>query len=774
MKQSFPWFSLLAAVSILLAGCGAGNSPSPTNTPIPLPLSNQPPAVPTATAYPPLNVARIGIRMGAERAEFYNTATDERFIVRGVNYVDFYQTERSTYEDRVMAVGIYNPERVRAAFQRLSALGYNTVRIFIDTCGFGPRCIGNPNGAGLNPEYLDNMVDLLHIAGQEGIYVIYTANSVPEEGGYWSYFDAQIYGRDQRFGFEDYRNSDWLHPAGVEIKRRFWEDLMQGMLARNAPFETLLGWQLTNELWLWKLAPPLNLEEGLVTPANEQTYDMADPEQKRAMVADGILHYMETIVPIIKAADPQALTTVGFFAPQFPNATGIGGDWYVDTAPLLATAPVDFWDFHAYYDTDLTVAEQAENFGMPGYTEKPVIMGETGSGKAFFPSAYTGLTVGLQWIADSCEVGFDGWLNWGYYPWPDDMPGKPWTFLDQDGLLLEGMAPVNQPDACIVPELEAANVALGRAVRVSRQNPGQPGTQAVDGQSSGWSAGDYPPQWVEVVLDGPTTIQRVGMTIEQWPPGDTRHQVWAKFADGSQMLVAEFAGFTTVDMNLSHDLPIPLEGVTAVRFLTLKNPSWVGWKEVEVISAATPDETVCYGTTANGADLHRWPGAEQPRISGLAAGQRAVLDGRASAADGSEWWRVGGGLWLAAERLTFSGDCDSPRLAGEPLPLAVPVTFRVTVPAGTTGEIFISGEFPGTEIPAWIPYAILLHPAGEVQTVTVDIPVGAEIQYVYTRNSFENIERPDTCGETIPRMFTVGSEPMTIEDVVVKWRDTDC
>ncbi len=692
---------------------------------------------------------------------------------RGVNYVDFYPTERGGYEDRVMNTAVYNPDRVRDGFRQLAELGYNTIRIFFDTCGFGPNCIGNSQGAGLNPAYLDNMVDLMHIAGQEGIYIIFTANSVPEEGEYWSYFDDQINSRDRRFGFDDYRNADWLHPAGVEIKRRFWRDLMSGLVAREAPFSTVLGWQLTNELWLFKEASPLSLDEGLVTIANEQTYDMASPEQKRQMVVDGVLYYIEEIVAIIKDFDPEALTTVGFFAPQFPNPTGIGGDWYVDTAPLLESdPPVDFWDFHAYYDTDLSIEKQAENFGMIGYGDKPVVMGETGSGQAYFPSAYTGLTVGINWIADSCELGFTGWLNWGYYPWPDDVPGKPWALLDQDELLLHALAPINQPDPCVVPELERSNVALGRPVRFSGELREEPASAVVDAQSTSWSAGDYPPQWIEIELAAPTTIGRLGMTVSQWPPGNTRHQVWATAA-GSRVLVADFFGFTTLDMALTYDLPVPLNEVSAVRVLTLESPSWAGWGEVEVISAPSTDQAPCLGTATNGANLYRWPGLDQPEVSGLAPGERAYLDGSLTNDRGDRWLRLGGGLWTEAARLALEGDCEPESLVAQPLPRTSPVTFSLEVPSYTDGEVFIGGDFPGTDIPSWIPYIIVLQPENGLQTVTVDLPVGSIVQYLYTRGSWESIERPESCGETEPRSFTVADRPMTLEDRVEKWHDLD-
>ena len=53
---------------------------------------------------------------------------------------------------------------------------------------------------------------------------------------------------------------------------------------------------------------------------------------------------------------------------------------------------------------------------MLGYEAKPVLMGETGTGKATVASAAAALDQVRRWIADSCAVGFDGWLNWGSPP----------------------------------------------------------------------------------------------------------------------------------------------------------------------------------------------------------------------------------------------------------------------------------------------------------------------------------------------------------------------
>jgi hypothetical protein len=56
--------------------------------------------------------------------------------------------------------------------------------------------------------------------------------------------------------------------------------------------------------------------------------------------------------------------------------------------------------------------------------------------------------------------------------------------------------------------------------------------------------------------------------------------------------------------------------------------------------------------------------------------------------------------------------------------------------------------------------------------VTIDLPVGTQVEYVYTRSSWESIERP---GDTPPRTFTVeDTSPMERDERVEKWQDLDC
>src|SRR5690606_2915887 len=135
------------------------------------------------------------------------------------------------------------------------------------------------------------------------------------------------------------------------------------------------------------------------------------------------------------------------------NPTGTGGDWYVDTAPLLERAALDFFDFHAYPGGDLTAAQFAENFGMPAHPEKPVIMGEVGAFRERYASVELAAVTLQEFIAESCAAGYDGWLIWDYFGAPDFVGDAAWGLRMVEGFLLDALSPVDQPDPCAVGEI---------------------------------------------------------------------------------------------------------------------------------------------------------------------------------------------------------------------------------------------------------------------------------------------------------------------------------
>ena len=316
-----------------------------------------------------------------------------------------------------------------------------------------------------------------------------------------------------------------------------------------------------------------------------------DPAQKRAMVADNLLLYISEIGAVIREYDPTALVTTGFFAPQFPNETGIGGSWYVDTAALIESgAELDFYDFHAYPGDDLTLDQFAENFGMVGHDEIPVVMGEYGAFEDRYGTIESAARAATQWAAESCQFGWDGWLYWSYFDLPEALGDPTWGFVEDDGFMLDLFAPVNQPDICTPVNVPTANLAFGKVVTASSSLPEGPGADAVDENlDTGWQSGRDAPQRIMIDLGAGYTIGEIRLLVGQWPEGDTVHRVYfrqAGLADTSAnwQLVHEFSQFTADLDWLIFTPEAPTENIQYIRVQTVSSPSWVSWREIQVYS----------------------------------------------------------------------------------------------------------------------------------------------------------------------------------------------
>jgi F5/8 type C domain len=590
---------LLILLTLIGMACQLPQTPSGTPTALPVTLVATP-ATPThiqstqgftsptprPTSPPQVPEHRIAIHTLYGIAEFYDRQTSQRFIPRGVNYF-LLAPVLNQYENRVFGVGVYDHDRTRTDFQALYASGYNTVRIFLDGCTTGSGCVGLEDGQGLNPAYLDNIVDAMSLAKEAHLFLLLASNDLPDLGGY-----AALSAQGADDSFSPYRNSQFLTPAGISATKQYWSDLLGGLAARQAAFDIVLGWELLNEQFYLGDEPPFSLESGTVTPANEQTYDMADPAQKQALAVDGMRYYIAQLRQTILTYDPTALVTMGFFAPDSPNPWRQNDTRYVETAALLDDSALDFLDFHAYPGVGLSMAQLAQNFGLSEHVSTPVLMGEVGAFTWAYPSVEDGAIAVQDWIAGSCPEGFDGWLYWGYYPAPAGMGDATWGFVDARGYLMNALSPFNQPDACTTSILPGRNLALGKPVTVSAALPDQTPGMAVDGDfNNQWSAGAFPMQWIEIDLGAPSTIGEIRLTVGQWPSGSTVHQVWVGTSRDAMQQVYEFSDWTT-DFDVLEYIPTaPLQDIQYVRIVTTESPSWVSWREIEVLVPFPPTPT---------------------------------------------------------------------------------------------------------------------------------------------------------------------------------------
>ncbi|HSM24849.1 MAG TPA: discoidin domain-containing protein [Anaerolineaceae bacterium] len=572
----------LLLVVPLLASC-IGVAPTPEPLPLPtltsttlLPSSD---VLPTITATPsiqPQAEHRIAIRQIDGQAEFYNKSSNQKFTPRGANYV--YVPFNGTMTNLPLKVGIYDPQRTRDDFTKLASMGYNTVRVFLDACSSGPGCIATPEKSGLNPNYLNNIADMMIAAKEAGIYILFTSNDLPDNGGY-SEEANQGSGGD----FAGYRNSYYLRPQAISATRRYWRDLLNGLKERNAAFDSVLGWQLLNEQWMFRDQPPLSLTNGIVTTTTG-SYNMSVSQQKEQMVSDGIIYYISQMKEEILTHDPTALVTMGFFVPEL-----VAPGWYVETRSLLEKSELDFFDFHAYPGT-LSLQAHVEAFGMLEYTAKPIILGEYGAFTHSYAELKPAARVLTNWVAESCQFGFVGWLFWAYYSASPSTGDRTWGMVDNDDYLLELFSPKNQNDPCVPVEVPSENLAYNKPINASRSLPEQPPEFAVDDVAdTQWGSGADPQQWIEVDLENSYQINEIKLLVAQWPIGNTIHQVQVRQSSAdSYITVQEFNGITKDNDWLIFVPDLHLENVRYIRIQTITSPSWFSWKEISVKGELAP------------------------------------------------------------------------------------------------------------------------------------------------------------------------------------------
>lgn len=129
------------------------------------------------------------------------------------------------------------------------------------------------------------------------------------------------------------------------------------------------------------------------------------------------------------------------------------------------------------------------------------------------------------------------------------------------------------------------NVALGKPAIASAELPGYEASKAVDGSPwSYWNSGDYPPQWIAIDLGAPYPVSTIRASITQLPDGVTTHN----FLTAGPNPLDEFQPLTTfsgptVDQQVLEHAG-PSDEIEFVLIETTESPSWVAWREVEVLS----------------------------------------------------------------------------------------------------------------------------------------------------------------------------------------------
>jgi hypothetical protein len=564
MRRLVRAVSLVSLVLFLLA---MSSAPIAVYLPI---VAKAPPS------WPSLLEHRIAARVVDGDGQFYDRATGQRFTPRGATYTRLgpIQTPSGviTYHT-TFQVGTYDAARAEAALHQMAWYGYNTVQVEVHGCA--DRCVADPTTGALSGPYLDNVADFLRRAKANGLFVMLRTDDLPHGSSYEHYLFVDHWRADIQSV-----NAEFLTAEGTEANRRYYQDLIQALMARGAPLCNVIGYSIRAEAFMDPTIPPFTFTSGSLTAANGQTYDLGNAQDVSRMVDDAFVYFVDQVRAAILTVDPTALVGIGFFAPQTPHPWRVGDTRLTATRGVLTRSTADFVDFHPYPGEEFTLPQFMENYGVDQPPAKVLMMSEFGADKRTYGSAARAAQSNADWQSESCDYGYDGWLWWTWDTVEQDPPL--WAAVEDGFTVAEALSPHTRPDPC-APSSAPPNIALNKPVAASGTVfPANPPSAAVDGLSATWWTGGPTPQWIEIDLGADTKVAHVALLTSQTPTGYTVHRVSGRTQAGVWSLLHEFAGVTADSQTLEVTLPQPWPNIRYIRIETVDSPSWVGWREIEV------------------------------------------------------------------------------------------------------------------------------------------------------------------------------------------------
>ncbi|MCB0667093.1 MAG: discoidin domain-containing protein [Saprospiraceae bacterium] len=576
---------------------------------------------------------RIAIRQSNGVSEFYYTVSNRIFQPRGFNYIQLVQSPNGFYgESELFQPDSHDPVAIDDDFQRMAALGFNAVRVFIDLCR-DDRCIADQHG--LVPAYIQNIADLLHQAKTYGLSVMLTANWLPDLGGYSGPAHEICHGSGDFEG----GNCLIMSAKGVELYQKFFTDLIIALQNSGAPMETIWAYELRNELFLENNIAPFSLSEGMVTTANGQTYNLGSSEEKNQMLQDAFVFWANSTRSAINAVDPEALVCCGFFTPNDPNILRENDPRIVPFKAALERSDLDFFDVHTYagfHDFQL----EAENYRIIDYHEKPVVLGEYGT---FLPNAsdeYLAAQLSDHWQSDACNYGVQGFLYWTWdrHRTNASNPDDPWSGSDAGAFIAKVLSPTYKIDACseVLPN---TNVAEGKPTSASMQWEEFVSENVVDGNATQtpWIAGSDPPQWVEVDLQAVYELEAIQIVVETGSddPHFYTHEIQVRRINTEPYRTVHTYAADRVNFEVLTFKPEDNRDLVGVRYVRVFIPQAPGWAALHELRALIPKQRATFDVPAPPIltdprpSLDPWDGSElswKNDISNLAATIQIATD----------------------------------------------------------------------------------------------------------------------------------------------------
>ncbi len=162
--------------------------------------------------------------------------------------------------------------------------------------------------------------------------------------------------------------------------------------------------------------------------------------------------------------------------------------------------------------------------------------------------------------------------------------GKQWFLWCLIGIILGGGGTTIYIIYIQKPDLE--NISLHKPISASSIYKDLAAPNAVDGNDSTyWNSGGDPEQWVQIDLTSERDIYGLKLIVEQDPAGDTIHEIYCRSDKIKQWThLFKFESNTKAGQKLCCEFRKPIKDQRYVKVVTKKNPGWVGWREIKILS----------------------------------------------------------------------------------------------------------------------------------------------------------------------------------------------
>lgn len=406
---------------------------------------------------PTYAIDRIGIRQGANGGEFYDTVTNAKFVPRGNNYVIVGSSDTTAAQHQIQFdPKIYNSTKIQDLLTQFSQNGYNAVRIFMDDSSDG-----NTSGNGLSSQFMDNVADFLQQTAHKNIYTLIALATLPSQGGYWTISNPAPGAADM----DGWYNLLMMNQSYIDAKKQYIKDFIAALQARNVPMASILGYEPDNEYYFRIQNHPFTLTKIVQTAAG--SFNMADANQRQQAMDANLKHWAEEVNSAVKAADPNALTTLSF-ADSVQAAQSLSGA-IKPSVVFGDSALLDFFDDIHLYPILGAMADQMSRWGIPSDNKKPLVMGEFGEWKSQYSNITDAATALRTWQINSCAYNFQGWFTWS---WPaDGDPGEGLFGIDEGNAIDQALAPIYRANPCVAANTTPTQIPTQIPTPTSAPNP---------------------------------------------------------------------------------------------------------------------------------------------------------------------------------------------------------------------------------------------------------------------------------------------------------------